>query len=167
MIKFHISLSKLSLRKTPNRSCPVPSLQTHTHSIISACFSLPTSSKRLLGTRTDTPVYTGFRYNRRGHENCRMCSWRSFTYSWAFTMSLKSSYTGIQTLLKVLYTPFQPIYPFVVLNKSSVTVTSRALKVTNKRDITYLLIRSGGISLSRLLQPFRPPVENITPLPQR
>jgi hypothetical protein len=65
---------------------------------------------------------------------------------------------------KVPCTPFQPIYPSVVLNKSSVTVTFRALIVTSKRDITYLLIRSGGISLSRLLQPFRPPVENITPL---
>ena len=79
-------------------------------------------------------------------------------------MSLKSSYTGIQTLLKVLYTPYQPIYHFVVFNKSSVTATFRALKVTSKRDITYLLIRSGGISLNRLLRPFRSPVENTTPL---
>jgi hypothetical protein len=82
-------------------------------------------------------------------------------------MSLKSSCIGIQTLLKALYTLYQLIYHFVVLNKSSVTATSLAPKVTNKRGITYLLIRSGGISLNRLLQPFRPPVENIIPLRRR
>jgi hypothetical protein len=86
---------------------------------------------------------------------------------WGSIISLKSSYTRIQTLLKVLSTPYQLIYYFVVLNNSSVTATSLALKVTNKRGITYLLIRSGGISLNRLLQPFRPPVESITPLRQR
>ena len=66
-------------------------------------------------------------------------------------MSLKPSYTRIQTLLKVLYIPYQPIYYFIVFNKSSVTTTFHTLKVISKRDITYLLIRSSGINLNRLL----------------
>jgi hypothetical protein len=92
-----------------------------------------------------------------------MYSWALFCI-WGYIMSLKSSCTGIQTLLKVLYTPFQLIYHFVVLNNSSVTATSLALKVTNKRDITYPLIRSGGISLNRLRRPFKRRLAIIIPL---
>jgi hypothetical protein len=79
-------------------------------------------------------------------------------------MSLKSSYTGTPTLIRVHYTQFQAISPFVVFNKSSVTAIFRALKVTNKRDITYPLIRSGGISLNRLRRPFKRRLAIIIPL---
>jgi hypothetical protein len=65
------------------------------------------------------------------------------------------SYTGTQILIRGLYTQLQAIYPSAVFNKSSVTATSHALKVTNKIGITYPLIRSGGISLNRLLRPFK------------
>ena len=55
-------------------------------------------------------------------------------YIWGFIISLESSYTGIQTLIKVLYTQYQAIYPFVVFNKLSVIAISHVLKVTNAID---------------------------------
>ena len=77
-------------------------------------------------------------------------------------MSLKSSYTGIQILIKVPYIRFQLIYRSAGSNKSSVTAMFYALKVTNATIITFLLTRSGGISWNLLLRPFKPLVEGIT-----
>ena len=62
--------------------------------------------------------------------------------------SLKSRCIGIQTLIKALYTRFQAIYHAAASSKSSGIVISLALRVMRETGITYLLIRSGGISLN-------------------
>jgi len=82
-------------------------------------------------------------------------------------MSLKSSYTGIQILIRILYIRFQLIYPSADSNKSSVIAMFRALKVTNAITIIFPPTKSGGISWNLLLRPFKPPVESITPLRQK
>jgi hypothetical protein len=82
-------------------------------------------------------------------------------------MSLELSYTRTLILIRALYTQLQAICPFVVFNKSSVTATFRALKATNKTIITCLVIRSGGISLNRLLRPFKRRLASIIPLRQK
>ena len=79
-------------------------------------------------------------------------------------MSLKSSYTGIQILIKVPYIRFQLIFRSAGSNKSSATAMFRALKVTNAIIITFPLTRSGSISWNLLLRLFKPPVEGIIPL---
>jgi hypothetical protein len=60
------------------------------------------------------------------------------SYIWVFVRSLKLSYTGIRTLIGALYIQFQPIYRFAGLSKSSVIVTSLALRIIKERGITYL-----------------------------
>ena len=66
-------------------------------------------------------------------------------YIWGSIKSLKLRCIGIQTLIRVLYTQYQSIYHSVALSKSSGIVISLALRVMKETDITYLLIRSGGI----------------------
>jgi hypothetical protein len=66
-------------------------------------------------------------------------------YIWGSIKSLKLRCIGIQTLIRVLYTQYQSIYHFVALNRSNDIAISLALRVTKETDITYLLIRSGGI----------------------
>ena len=67
-------------------------------------------------------------------------------YIWESTKSLKLRCIRIQILIRVLYIQFQTIYHSAALSKSSGIVMSPALRVTKETDITYLQIRSGGIS---------------------
>ena len=69
-------------------------------------------------------------------------------YIWESMRSLKLRCIGIQTLIKVLCIRFQTIYHSAALNKSSGIAISLALRVMKERDITFLLIRFGGINLS-------------------
>jgi hypothetical protein len=67
-------------------------------------------------------------------------------YTWESIRSLKSRCIRIQILIKALYIRFQTIYRSAALSKSSGIVMSLALRVMKETDITYLQIRSGGIS---------------------
>jgi hypothetical protein len=67
-------------------------------------------------------------------------------YIWGFIRSLKLKCTGIQTLIRVLYTQYQGIYRAAALNRSDDIFMFHALQVTSKMGITYLQIRSGGIN---------------------
>ena len=60
------------------------------------------------------------------------------------------------------YKPLQAIFPFAALSKSNDTAISLALRVINRRGITYQVIRSGGISLNLLLQLYKNPPRNTT-----
>jgi len=66
-------------------------------------------------------------------------------YIWGSMRSHKSRCIGIQTLIKVLCIRFQAIYHSAAFSKSNGIAISLALRVTKEADITYLLIRSGGI----------------------
>jgi hypothetical protein len=66
-------------------------------------------------------------------------------YIWEFIRSLILGRIRLQILIKVLYIRFQTIYRSAAFSKSSGIVIYLALRVMKETDITYLLIRSGGI----------------------
>jgi len=143
-----------SLNGRQKHSYLLPFLAIHAPLTILAC-SLPTIfSKRLLRTQIDTQAYSRYACHRKRHVNGQTCLWRSYTFLsdrsfiWGFMRSLMPSSTGIRTLMRALYIRFQAIYQPAAFSKSSVIATSLALRVTKERGITYLLIRSGGISLN-------------------
>ena len=79
--------------------------------------------------------------------------------------SLKSRCIGIRILIKALYIRFQLIYHHsATLSKSSGITISLAMRVMKEQDITYLLIRSSGISLNLWLLLLKLPLNDITPL---
>jgi len=148
---FPMILFNVSLDKQQKRSYLLPFLKNHTHSTTLVCFLYTTSFRRLLRIQINTRIYND-KYNKREHENGQIYFWRSYTcflvqlYIWEFTRSLKSRCIGIQISIEALYIRFQTTYHSAVFSKSSGIVISLALRVTKTTDITYLLIRSGGIS---------------------
>jgi hypothetical protein len=96
-------------------------------------------------------IYTEYKWQIKAYANGQTYLWRSYAsllgllYIWGSTKSLKSSCIGIQTLIRVLYTRYQSIYYFVALNRLNDIAISPALRVMKETDITYLVIRSGGI----------------------
>ena len=67
-------------------------------------------------------------------------------YIWGFTRSLKSLCIRIQTLIRGLYTRFQPIYHSAAFSKSSGIIIYHLNRVIKQMAITFLIIKSGGIS---------------------
>jgi hypothetical protein len=144
----HFRLNNYNLQKL---SYPRPFLYNHTH-MITLHSSLPKISFiRLLRIQIDMRIYIEYKWQIKACANGQIYLWRSYTsllgllYIWESTKSLKLRCIGIQTLIKVLYTQYRNIYHFVALNRSNDIAISLALRVTKETDITYLLIRSGGI----------------------
>jgi hypothetical protein len=62
--------------------------------------------------------------------------------------SLESICIRIQTLIKALYTRFQPIYLYIALNRLNAIAISQIQSLIKNKGITYPLTRSGSISLN-------------------
>jgi hypothetical protein len=66
-------------------------------------------------------------------------------YIWESTKSQIPLYTGIQTLIKVLYTQFYAIYLYADINRSRDIIIYPALEVIRVLATTYLLIKGSSI----------------------
>ena len=147
-LTHYFRLNSYSLQKL---SDPRPFLHNPIHTITLRS-SLPTISfVQLLQIQIDMRIYTEYKWQMKACANGQIYLWRSYMsllgllYIWGSIKSLKLRCIGIQTLIRVLYTQYQSIYHFVALNRSNDIAISLALRVTKETDITYLLIRSGGI----------------------
>jgi hypothetical protein len=67
-------------------------------------------------------------------------------YIWGFIRSLKSLCIRIQTLIQGLYTRFRLIYHSAAFSKSSDITIYYLNRVIKQTAITFLIIKSSGIS---------------------
>ena len=124
--RFNSTLFNQNLSSSLKRNYLLPSLKTHTHSIISAYSLLPISSKLSLRIQIDTRALKDFIYlqKKRRRGSGQTCFWRSYMcllallFIWEFMKSLVLICIGIQTSIKALYTRLQTIYHSAALSKS-------------------------------------------------